>query len=85
MTAVVIGSLNHKSPLALAEQAIAAIAARTKTARARYAVCIDLAGRVTINRACDTSPRFIVAVATRKSCPDWLEGELKSEWGDRNA
>jgi len=84
MTAVVIGSLNHKTPLALAEQAIAAMAERSRSAKAKFAVCIDLAGRVTIGRACDTSPRLIVAVANRKSCPDWLEGEIKHEWGSRN-
>jgi hypothetical protein len=50
----------------------------------RYAVCIDLAGRVSIDRMADRVPDH-VATVTLTSCPDWLADELDFEWRSRNA
>lgn len=83
MVPAVIGSMVQHSPVWLAERAIDVIAERSKSAKGRFAVSIDVAGRVRVSKT--AAPRWLVATATRKSCPDWLEDELRHEWGSRNA
>lgn len=82
---LVIGSMAQHRPVWLAERAIDAIAEHSKSAKAKFAVSIVACGKVVVERAHYANPLWIVATATRKSCPDWLEDELRHEWGSRNA
>lgn len=49
-----------------------------------YAVCVDLAGRVSIDRLAEHVPDQIATVNLH-SDQDWLADELSHEWKSRNA
>jgi hypothetical protein len=79
-----IGSLVRQRPLALAEKAIDAAAVDSKSAKKKFSVSIDIAGRVWVDRPFNVPAKEHVATITRKSDPDWLEEELAHEWKQRN-
>lgn len=78
-----IGSINHKTATQLAEAALAAIG----TMRAfglhkkpqAYGVCLEVSGRVVVQRLEDAPPREILMACTRTSDPDELADLIRDE------
>ncbi|MEJ7746330.1 MAG: hypothetical protein WKF61_06185 [Luteimonas sp.] len=70
---IAVGSTRTETPTTLAERAIEAMG------RSNYDVSLDRTGKVWVDRYDHASPTELLAVATRKSDPDWLAEEIRFE------
>lgn len=66
----------HVAPTVLAERAIATM---TLLGRKPYALAMDAAGAVWLDRVEDVIPTQWIATASRKADPDWLADEIRAE------
>lgn len=78
-----VGSVNRQAPLALAEHAIARIGELRRTGKdkrpAAYAVGMDLAGRIVVDRMGTMPPAELLMTCTHQSDPDVLAEEIQAE------
>jgi ATP-dependent helicase/DNAse subunit B len=85
----VIGSTKRWTPTQLAESTIEIIGEHKRYGKNKavlfYAVCLDLAGRVVMDRLDDAPPSEIVMACSYKSDPDDLADALRHELQERAA